>query len=58
MLKSDKVRPEMPFGDWMDLLVSRTHSKPKIRPTTQAGYEGRIRLHIIPELGEHPAESG
>ena len=30
------------------------HSKPKIRPTTQETYESRIRLHIIPEIGDIP----
>ena len=28
--------------------------KPKLRPTTQANYESRIRLHIVPEIGKIP----
>ena len=52
-LKPEKVRPEMPFGDWLTYWYEN-HSKPKIRPTTQETYESRIRLHIIPEIGGIP----
>ena len=52
-LKPEKVRPEMPFGDWLTYWYEN-HSKPKIRPTTQETYESRIRLHIIPEIGSIP----
>ena len=52
-LKPEKVRPEMPFGDWLTYWYEN-HSKPKIRPTTQETYESRIRLHIIPETGSIP----
>jgi len=52
-LKPERVRPEMPFGDWLEYWYEN-HSKPKIRPTTQATYESRIRLHIIPEIGDIP----
>ena len=52
-LKPEKVRPEMPFGDWLTYWYEN-HSKPKIRPTTQETYESRIRLHIIPEIGDLP----
>ena len=48
-LKPEKVRPEMPFGDWLTYWYEN-HSKPKIRPTTQETYESRIRLHIIEDL--------
>ena len=51
--KSDKVKPDMPFGEWMDFWY-QNYSKPKLRPTTQAGYENRIYQHIIPELGSIP----
>ncbi|SCH18587.1 Integrase [uncultured Clostridium sp.] len=51
--KSDKVKPEMPFGEWMDFWY-QNYSRPKLRPTTRAGYEGRIYQHIIPELGSVP----
>ena len=51
--KPEKVRPEMPFGDWLTYWYEN-HSKPKIRPTTQETYESRIRLHIIPEIGSIP----
>ena len=50
-LKPEKVRAEMPFGDWLTYWYEN-HSKPKIRPTTQETYESRIRLHIIPEIGD------
>ena len=52
-LKPEKVRTEMPFGDWLAYWYEN-HSKPKIRPTTQETYESRIRLHIIPEIGGIP----
>ena len=52
-LKPEKVRPEMPFGDWLTYWYEN-HSKPKIRPTTRETYESRIRLHIIPEIGSIP----
>ena len=52
-LKPEKVRPEMPFGDWLTYWYEN-HSKPKIRPTTQETYESRISLHIIPEIGRIP----
>ena len=52
-LKPEKVRSEMPFGDWLTYWYEN-HSKPKIRPTTQETYESRIRLHIIPEIGDIP----
>ncbi len=52
-IKSDKVKPDMRFGDWMEYWYEN-HCKPKIRPTTQETYESRIRLHIVPELGHIP----
>ncbi|MEE0366316.1 MAG: site-specific integrase, partial [Oscillospiraceae bacterium] len=52
-LKPEKVRPEMAFGEWLTYWYEN-HSRPKIRPTTQETYEGRIRLHIIPEIGSIP----
>ena len=50
---SAKMHPEMPFGDWLAYWYEN-HSKPKLRPTTQANYESRIRLHIVPEIGKIP----
>lgn len=52
-IKSDKIKPDMPFGDWM-VYWFENHAKPKIRLTTQEGYWSRIRLHINPELGHIP----
>ena len=52
-IKSDKVKPDMRFGDWM-VYWFENHAKPKIRPTTQENYWGRISLHINPELGHIP----
>ena len=51
--KSDKIRPDMCFGDWITYWYEN-HCKPKIRLTTQANCEDRIRLHIIPEIGQIP----
>ena len=50
---SDRLKPEMPFGDWLDFWY-QNFSKPKLRPTTQACYEGRIYTHIIPSIGQIP----
>ena len=52
-----KAKPDMPFGDWMDLWY-RTYSKPTLRITTQSCYEDRIYLHIIPHLGKVPLNRG
>ena len=51
--RTEKVRPEMPFGEWLDFWY-QTYVKPQIRPTTQANYEAKIYQHIIPELGKIP----
>ena len=53
--KSDKVKPDMPFGEWMDFWY-QNYSRPKLRPTTRSGYQGRIYQHIIPELGSIPLD--
>ena len=45
-----KARPDMSFGEWMDLWY-HTYCKPALRITTQSCYEDRIYLHIIPSLG-------
>jgi len=50
---SDRLKPEMPFGDWLDFWY-QNFSKPKIRQTTQECYENRIYNHIIPETGKIP----
>jgi len=51
--RSEKIKPDMPFGDWMDFWY-QNFSKPKIRQTTQECYENRIYNHIIPEIGKTP----
>lgn len=48
-----KAKPDMPFGEWLDLWY-KTYSKPTIRITTQLCYEDRIYLHIIPSIGGIP----
>lgn len=48
-----KARPNMPFGEWLDLWY-RTYSKPALRITTQQCYEDRIYKHIIPHIGTIP----
>ena len=53
--KSEKVCADMPFGEWMDFWY-QNYSKPKLRPTTRSGYEGRIYRHIISELGNIPLD--
>lgn len=48
-----RARPDMPFGDWLDLWY-KTYSKPTLRITTQQCYEDRIYKHIIPRVGAIP----
>lgn len=48
--RSERIKPEMTFGDWIDFWY-QNFTKPKLRETTQACYEGRIYTHIIPEIG-------
>lgn len=42
-----KAKPNMPFGDWLDLWY-QTYCKPTVRPTTQDGYEHRIYCTSFP----------
>ena len=51
--RSEKIKPDMPFGDWLDFWY-QNYSAPKLRPTTQACYSVRIYTHIIPEIGQIP----
>ena len=51
--RSERIKPDMLFGDWIDFWY-QNFSKPKLRPTTQACYEGRIYTHIIPQIGQVP----
>ena len=50
---NEKLRQDMTFGKWMDFWY-QNYSKPKLRPATQASYEGAIYKHIIPALGKIP----
>ena len=50
---TEKLQPDMTFGEWLDFWY-QNYSKPKLRPTTQAGYENAIYKHIIPTLGAIP----
>ena len=50
---SGRAKPDMPFGEWIDLWY-QTWSKPGLRITTQQGYEDRIYRHVIPALGSIP----
>ncbi len=48
---SADLRPNMTFGEWLDFWY-QNYSRPRLRPTTQAGYENAIYKHIIPKLGK------
>lgn len=48
-----KLKPDMQFGVWLDFWY-QNYTKPKIRETTQAAYEGNIYRHIIPHIGKIP----
>lgn len=52
---AEKFRPDMTFGEWLDFWY-QNYSKPKLRPTTQMGYENAIYKHIIPALGKIPLD--
>ncbi|BFL39630.1 Uncharacterised protein [uncultured Butyricicoccus sp.] len=51
--RTEKVRPETPFGEWLDFWY-QNYVKPQIRPTTQVNYKTKIYQHILPELGKIP----
>ena len=51
--RTEKVRPETPFGEWLDFWY-HNYVKPQIRPTTQVNYKTKIYQHILPELGKIP----
>ena len=51
--RSEKIKPDMPLSDWIDFWY-QNYSAPKLRPTTQACYSGRIYTHIIPSVGSIP----
>ena len=51
--RPEKIRADMPFGEWMDFWY-QNYIKPGLRPTTQSTYESSIYLHIIPQLGKIP----
>lgn len=48
---TDRLKPDMPFGDWMDFWF-QNFSKPKIRETTMECYENRIRRFLIQAQAE------
>lgn len=48
-----KIKADMLFKDWLEFWYEH-YSKPKLRPKTQANYENRIRLHIVPAIGNIP----
>ena len=50
---TEKIQPDMTFGEWLDYWY-QNYSKPKLRPTTQMGYENAVYKHIIPALGAVP----
>lgn len=50
---SDKIKPDMPFGDWINFWY-QTYCRHTLRITTRTDYENRIYNHIIPEIGKIP----
>ena len=49
--RTEKVRPEMPFGEWLDFWY-QNYVKPQIRPTTQANYEAKATNSPLSTLNE------
>ena len=50
---SQKNKPDMPFGEWMDFWY-QTYCKPALKPYTQITYQERIYKQIIPKIGAVP----
>ncbi len=50
---NDKLTADMPFGDWLDFWY-QNFCKLTVKPKTQACYENRIYIHIIPNIGKIP----
>ena len=48
---TEKITAEIRFGDWLDHWYLN-YAKPKLRPTTQQGYENSIHNHLKPKLGK------
>ena len=51
IVRRDKVKPNMLFGEWIDFWY-QNYKKLSLRPSTQATYENIIYNHIIPEIGK------
>ncbi len=47
---SDKIKPDMPFGAWVEFWYNNFREI-NIRPSTKAIIDQQIRLHIIPNIG-------
>ncbi|OUN92649.1 site-specific integrase [Pseudoflavonifractor sp. An44] len=48
-----QVQSDMLFRDWLDYWY-QNHAKPKLRQTTQQGYEYCIVHHLVPGVGDIP----
>ena len=55
IVKRDKAKPSMLFGEWIDFWY-QNYKKLSLRPSTQATYENVIYKHIIPEIGKIPLD--
>ena len=55
IVKRDKVKPNMLFGEWIDFWY-QNYKKLSLRPSTQATYENVIYNHIIPGIGKIPTD--
>ena len=51
--KPDKLRADMPFGDWLDRWYQEL-VRPRLRPKSREDYENEIYKHIIPWIGKVP----
>ena len=51
--KPDKLRADMPFGDWLDRWYQE-QVKPRLRPKSREDYENEIYNHIVPRIGKVP----
>ena len=52
-VKAGRIKPNSPFAQWI-MYWYRIYCYPNISGNTRASYEGHIRNHIIPAIGEIP----
>jgi len=55
-VKSGRIKPDTPFGQWLTFWYD-IYCRPNLRESTQISYEGMINNHILPNIGDIPLNS-